>query len=332
MSADDALRLVSDASGPILARKAICSRAHVGLVHSRARRLVVGDEQRDRCDVPQKFWWAEGEAALTQNWATGDFETWIDHRVHCLAYGVEFLRADIEEMVPGKARGRAFKDSPPGNYEPAARCLDELKSSLGITTAEASAAILKHCRAGLIPSRCKEVWWRLRNRYGDQEPEIEQNVEVPEWAWASVSTADAVLNWLTSTFAGTDTIDGDELKVRLTGVEFDVSAIVDLERHIRSLKEDTATRTAPEPEPEPESSQSAGRGGRRPSKSWPNWVAELVAVIHNEGIPDGQGAQGQEELLNKVADALAERGIEGLGRTTVQPVVQAVLDRLRAGN
>ena len=72
--------------------------------------------------------------------------------------------------------------------------------------------------------------------------------------------------------------------------------------------------------------------GRRPSERWKPWIAELVAYIHEEGIPDGIGSQGQEELINAVSDRLSLRGEESLSRSTVQATVQAVLDRLRAEN
>lgn len=325
MNADQALRLVSDACHPLQARKSICSRANAGLVRTRARRLIIGSEQADECAVPTKFWWARGEPALEQNWAAGDFETWIDSNTHCLAFGVEFLRSDIVAIIPSKQHGRTLAEWKPGNFEPAGRCLDELKISLGLTTAEASAAIMKHCRAGLVPSRCKEVWWRLRNRYGDQEPEVQHDIEIPEWTWSSVSNSDAILNWPASSFVGEDTIDGDEVKVKLTGVAFEVGAIIELERYIRSSRADEKPQDAMDAE----TATVRSRGGRRPSKNWPEWVAELVAIVHYEGIPEGRGSQGQEELLGKVDDALARRGAESLARTTVQPVVQAVLDRLR---
>ena len=47
-----------------------------------------------------------------------------------------------------------------------------------------------------------------------------------------------------------------------------------------------------------------------------------------EALQDGTQV-GQEEDINTVADRLTERGEEPLGRSTVQPTVQAVLDRLR---
>ena len=173
---------------PSSAGDTICSRAYDGLVAARAKRLVIGHRVDDDCAMPTEFWWARGGTALEKNWAAGDFETWIDKRVHCRAYGVQFKRIDIEAILPA---------------------------------------------------------------------------------------------------------------VETSSPSFTVS---------------------------PSSTQS---GGRRLSDRWPDWVAELVAVVHDEGIPVGVGSQGQEELIRRVADALASRGTASPARTTVQPVVQAVLDRLR---
>jgi hypothetical protein len=41
-------------------------------------------------------------------------------------------------------------------------------------------------------------------------------------------------------------------------------------------------------------------------------------------------SQGQEEVIKAIANRLAEAGEEPLSRSTVQPTVQAVLDRLRS--
>ncbi len=76
---------------------------------------MIDSKVADDHEVPKDFWWAEGAAALQQNWTTGDFDTWIDRRVHLRAFGVSFSRGDIEKMIPaiparvasaGAAKGR----------------------------------------------------------------------------------------------------------------------------------------------------------------------------------------------------------------------------------
>jgi predicted nucleotide-binding protein len=62
---------------------------------------MVNDDVSENADVPKQFWRAEGHSALTQDWPTGDFDTWIDHgEIQLRAFGVSFLRADIEKMIP----------------------------------------------------------------------------------------------------------------------------------------------------------------------------------------------------------------------------------------
>lgn len=90
------------------ARFAIAARAHVGLVRTRSRlfnQQADGVNGRKRSlssenvELPLEFWWARGEASLEQDWKTGDFSTWIDKRYLWEAFGVEFCRDDIEEML-----------------------------------------------------------------------------------------------------------------------------------------------------------------------------------------------------------------------------------------
>src|ERR1700730_5975439 len=95
-----ALILLKPAMVGFIAKKTICTRAHNGLVRARAQRDMQGTTIRDNHDVLEQVWWSGGEAALEQNWVTGDFETWIEHRHHLKAFGVSFLRADLEKMLP----------------------------------------------------------------------------------------------------------------------------------------------------------------------------------------------------------------------------------------
>jgi len=85
-----------------VARRTICKRAHAGLIKARAQRFIGNGRSADNVEIPPEFWWAEGGDALTQNWATGDFETWIGHYNHLEAFGVTFWRSDIEQLTPAK--------------------------------------------------------------------------------------------------------------------------------------------------------------------------------------------------------------------------------------
>jgi predicted nucleotide-binding protein len=84
----------------LLGTRTICKRAHAGLIKARAERFIRDGRSADNVDVPAEFWWAEGGAALDQNWTSGDFDTWIDQRIHLQAFGVTFRRSDIERSKP----------------------------------------------------------------------------------------------------------------------------------------------------------------------------------------------------------------------------------------
>jgi len=99
------------------AAMALAKRAHSGLVKTRARlykweepkRGAYGGGQKvereaDFAILDKSFWWAEGHEALSQNWASGDFSTWIDHEFHFEAFGVEFALSDLEAMLPKRSR------------------------------------------------------------------------------------------------------------------------------------------------------------------------------------------------------------------------------------
>jgi hypothetical protein len=99
-SAVETKKCVESLMGPYLAPRAIACRARDGLLRTKARRFLVNDIVFDNTVLPPEFWWAGGETALAQNWYSGDFETRIDRDRYFKAYGVEFLRADVETMLP----------------------------------------------------------------------------------------------------------------------------------------------------------------------------------------------------------------------------------------
>lgn len=78
----------------------ICQRAHGGLIRARAEQFHHGQRIFHDHDVPKEFWWAEGHEALEQDWAAGDFSTWIDRSIQLKAFGVTFARADVQKLLP----------------------------------------------------------------------------------------------------------------------------------------------------------------------------------------------------------------------------------------
>lgn len=74
------------------------------------------------------------------------------------------------------------------------------------------------------------------------------------------------------------------------------------------------------------------KGGAPRSAAWEDFISELAAKIHEEGIPQGEGTQGAEQFMEDLFDRLATCGKEHPQRSTVQPTIRAVLQRLRADN
>ena len=320
---------------PFRAAEAICSRAHDGIIVAKAHVLFLGDQRLEDADVPAYFWWAKANAALTQKWPSGDFSTWIDNQLHCRAYGVTFRENDIEAMLPsGRTSKSKLNPAVGGNYASAAHCVDELCHQLGCTKQEAAAHIARFCRARLIEARCGRFWCEVTDRYGANEEES-SHVAIPAWFWEHCAMGpDAILDWQSGTFAGRGRIDGDLHKVRIKGAEFDVSGIIELEAMLREQDNGDVQKPVPATGTRPDTPTEPGaRGGRQKSEKWADWIAELVSYIHEEGIPNGSGAEGQDAVIGAVDERLAAQGFESLSRTTVQPVVRAALVRLRsAGN
>lgn len=112
ISASEAIKFVRAETLSLSAHIVIATRAHAGLLRARADLIVINEKQRHiDVEVPAKFWWAEGDVALKQNWEVGDFSTWIDRRVQYQIFGVRFLREDLKRLVP--ARPAALAQQPP---------------------------------------------------------------------------------------------------------------------------------------------------------------------------------------------------------------------------
>jgi hypothetical protein len=93
------------------------------------------------------------------------------------------------------------------------------------------------------------------------------------------------------------------------------------EQDAPGISDDSAATDASEPKP---------ARGRSAAKWWPDFAEELALTVYMEGIPEGTGHEGQSELLDKVFARLSAAGKPEPGRATVQPVINAVLARIRS--
>lgn len=140
------------------------------------------------------------------------------------------------------------------------------------------------------------------------------DVLVPAEFWWAEGESALQQNWEVGDFS---TWIDRRVQIKVFGVRF-------LRRDILQMLPARLALAEPSPPREP--------AGRPMSALWPGWVAELVAYIHEHGIPEGAGSAGADQLIERVCERLAERGLDAPARSTLLSTAKAVLRRLRDGN
>ena len=173
----------------------------------------------------------------------------------------------------------------------------------------ANVALATRAHAGLLRAHCALLIINGTQRHTD--------CEVPREFWWAEGHDALEQNWEVGDF---ETWINKTVRFQVFGARFHRD---DIERIVGSSQ---IGRIRPEPAANKES------GGRPMSTLWPEWVAELAGLIHEEGVPAGSGTKGTEDLISTIANRLAERGLEAPARATVQETAKAVLRRIRAEN
>lgn len=136
-----------------------------------------------------------------------------------------------------------------------------------------------------------------------------EGVKIDSLIWQYIEYGD--LHWESASFSSGRNAGG--VKDNLVGIEFATSSAARLGLII--------DRGVDKVEP------AVAKKGRRPSPLWPQWIAYLVLVSS-----DLSSQEGPEALMDKVADWMAEDGIDPPPRSTVQPAARAIIDLLRREN
>lgn len=184
--------------------------------------------------------------------------------------------------------------------------------------------ILDRLRADMIPARAERIVVERTDRYGGgKKTERADDATVPVWFWEKCAgPTNSVQDWGAGSFRGRGVLNGSRVFAQLFGVEFGADAV---QRILPADLAAAATSHAPTL-----ARPVKNKGGAKRSPKWDDFIAELAAYIHEEGMPEGEGTQGAEAVIDAVLARLQERGFdETLGRTTVQSAVNAVLVRLR---
>lgn len=252
----ETLRRVEQVMGEFPARQAICARAFDGLIRARADRFVKHRETLDDVELPSEFWWAKGNAALKQNWVSGDFSTWINQLWDWKAYGVRFHADDIRKMLPVVPRVSAF-----ASMVTAGEAVRRLSEACG-DREEAARSLFRYGRVGAISTSVRF----LRREDEDGEATVENGVllQVDDWRGIEQPTsAEMISGNLTGSYR--DPLHRCTYTVELIGLRFDPDEL------------DRVAASIPLSDPRRPDGPRGIRGAGRPKAEW--WDDLLIEMF-----------------------------------------------------
>ncbi|WP_394999192.1 hypothetical protein [Sphingomonas sp.] len=219
-----ALAAVKVPNDPFSAINALCTRANAGLVKARARLLVVGDTREENAAVPAEFWWAEGHAALKQDWNVGDFSTLVSRDVQIRAFGVSFDIDGLREMMsPDKAATilRELSVAGDAGWMTAKVARRFMYNELSLQPVIAGAALLDQCRLGFATARAVLMQQTDRAQPFNAWTDEAREWEIPGWFWEGFTKqGSSSQDWERGVFAGKGLGPSGVCYMTLTGVHF----------------------------------------------------------------------------------------------------------------
>lgn len=300
-----ALQLVGDLPGNQNERIAICTRAHAGLIKTRAELIIVGDDKLSDIVFPADFWWSEGHEALEQNWTTGDFATHVGKRPW-QAFGVRFALDGLLQLLPVERRAIAAKSlSVVGKAEwlSALQARRFAYERAKINPSFAADAVLDACRLGYITGRAVS----MRRANGDRPDDWtaqEREWDIPVWFWDHFTgSTGCSQNWERGIFSGRGRAPEGRCWITLTGVFFLTESLDVLLPHSGQA---SATE-APAPNP----------GGRPRKEFWDDlWCAVWSKAFFGDFKP-----KRQSEIERAMLDWAIANGHD-VSESTVKPLAR----------
>ncbi|HEU0099029.1 MAG TPA: hypothetical protein VFQ67_09665 [Allosphingosinicella sp.] len=278
LTAPEALRRVSQIMNEFQAQHAIADRARDGLVRTRAERFVKHRQVLDDVELPKDFWWAGANAALKQNWATGDFSTWINRTLDWKAYGVRFHRRDIAKMLPAAPIVSALAAT-----VDATEALKRLCAAC-TTRDEAARTLFRYARVGAIKASARFI--RTEDEDGEAAVETDRLLQIDDWRGIDEPTLPALASGnLTGSYR--DNLRRSTVEVEIIGLRFDADGVDQIASTISATEAFAAEGRA------------VAKGVGRPRAEWwddllieifrrlweENWTprtqAELVEAMHD---------------------------------------------------
>lgn len=314
ISTATAVRYLSDEPNPYAERIAICERAHSGLIASKADLILWGGEEHRNKLIPKEFWWAEGEAALEQNWSAGDFSTWIDEKLEVKAFGVcfDFIGlselASVERRAIGMQRISVVGDE---NWIPAKELFTLVATRNAIS--KAGAIILEASGMGQISARAIRAIGTIDGRYGDSPKVrwIEREWDVPLWFWSSfLQRSNATHDWSLGKVRGKGTRSGATESIELQGLHFHRAGLPSLGLTPTS---DLLGR-----------SEAGSNRGRRAKYDWATATAAIWGqIFRGELLPESQAD------IERALQAHLTQGDEEPSESTVRPFAKPIWEEFK---
>ena len=216
-----------------------------------------------------------------------------------------------------------------GQWHPVSEAVN-LMTSKGYDLDDAREILLEMLASGAMISMVKgnSFWFRHQDPEGITNIPLNGNRIIPVEFWRECAHPAAFkeMDWRNCAF----TFDGRRVGVNNTyyGTAFEV--LVDI-APVERAKEPTRTmplRPIRSPDWKP---QDSGKARGRPAANWwPDFAEELAMYCLMSDLPLGDGTEGQSEMLETVFQRMAERGKPEPSRSSVQPVINAVLRRFRS--
>ncbi|MCP5380663.1 MAG: hypothetical protein H6915_03015 [Novosphingobium sp.] len=288
---------------------ALCTRLHAGLISARADLLIINHKEERSAKIPQGFWWSEGHAALQQDWRSGDFETWIDGKLQCKAFGVKFALSEVLEMVPFERRALIARSlSVAGNPDwVSAQVARQLSYEAGHRK-DPSEAILELARLGFVSGRAVELE-AYRQMPTGHEIKLEQREwDIEPWFWRDfLRPGKGSRDWDLGKFSAAGIGPSDIQYVALSGVHF--------------LRESLAALESAKPLPLEADEQ---KRGRKPSYEWAAASSAVWGRLNRGELMPHTQADLELALINALT-----KGDTSPSESTVRPYAKLIWEEFQ---
>jgi hypothetical protein len=315
ITAATALRYLSDELHTYGEQRALCVRAHSGLIASQAETLIWKGEERQRCTIPKEFWWAEGGAALNQNWTSGDFSTWIDQKIEVKAFGVSFDFLAVIDMMPAERRAEGLGRISVASNPDWIRAQSLIRMIHAQTRSpRASEAIIEACALGQLVARTTRASGHTKGPFGnspntDEWAAIEWDVPISFWR-DFMKPRQAIHDWSLGKVRGQSSARGTRQEIALQGLHFHRSGLALLGLAKSEADDDDA--------------KAPVNSGRKPKYDWTAATLAVFGQIHRGDFKPETQAEIERALQTRLA-----RGDREPSESTVRPYAKRIWEEIQ---